>query len=75
MSNGLPQLTGKQLVAGPQALGFVIVLVRGSHHFMRDQHGHSTIVPVQLKEAIGPGLLAKIFCDCEVTRDQLREVL
>ena len=75
MSHRLPQLTGKQLVAGLQALGFEILRVRGSHHFMRDQHGHPTIVPVHSKETIGPGLLAKILRDCEVTRDQLREAL
>ncbi len=75
MSDRLPRITGKRLLAGLKALGFEVVRVRGSHHFMRDRHGHTTIVPVHSGETIGPGLLGKIMHDCEVTRQQLREVL
>ncbi len=75
MSDRLPRITGKQLLAGLEALGFEVVRVRGSHHFIRDHGGHTTIVPVHSGETIGPGLLGKILRDCEVTRGQLREVL
>ncbi len=75
MSAKLPRITGKQLLAGLQVLGFEVMRVRGSHHFMRDHDGHTTIVPVHSGETVGPGLLGKILRDCEITREQLREVL
>jgi predicted RNA binding protein YcfA (HicA-like mRNA interferase family) len=34
-----------------------------------------TVVPVHGREEIGPGLLAKILRDCELSRDELRDLL
>ena len=75
MSDRLPRITGKQLLAALQRLGFEIVRVRGSHHFLRDGEGHTTLVPVHSRETIGPGLLGKILRDCELTKERLRESL
>jgi predicted RNA binding protein YcfA (HicA-like mRNA interferase family) len=75
MSDRLPRITGKQLLAALQALGFEVVRVRGSHHFVRDREGRTTVVPVHAGEVIGPGLLGKILRDCEITRQQLGDVL
>jgi len=71
----LPGLTGKRLISALAKLGFDVIRVRGSHHFLRHPDGRSTIVPVHANETIGPGLLNKILRDCELTRDQLRNVL
>ncbi len=75
MSDKLPRITGKRLVAALERLGFEVVRVRGSHNFLRHSDGRTTIVPIHAKETIGPGLLGKILRDCEVTREELREVL
>ena len=75
MSQRLPQVTGKQLLAALAVFGFEVVRVRGSHHFLRNHDGLTTVVPVHGKETIGPGLLGKILRDCELTREQLREAL
>ncbi len=75
MSERLPRITGRQLVSALTTLGFEILSVRGSHHFLRNQDGLTTIVPVHAKETIGPGLLGKILRDCDLTREQLRDVL
>ena len=75
MTSKLPRLTGKQLVAALSRIGFEVVRVRGSHHFLRHPGGPATVVSVHAGEIIGPGLLAKILRDCEVTRDQLRDAL
>lgn len=75
MSEKLPRITGKQLLTALETIGFGVVRVRGSHHFLRHQDGRTTVVPVHGKETIGPGLLGKIMRDCEVTRGQLREAL
>lgn len=75
MSEKLPRITGKQLLTALETIGFGVVRVRGSHHFLRHQDGRTPVVPVHGKETIGPGLLGKIMRDCEVTRGQLREAL
>ena len=75
MSERLPRITGKQLIAALTSLGFEILRVRGSHHFLRNQDGLTTIVPVHARETIGPGLLGKILRDCDLTREQLRNAL
>jgi len=75
MTEKLPRVTGKQLLAALGTFGFEVVRIRGSHHFLRHQDGRTTVVPVHAKETIGPGLLAKVMRDCDVTREQLREAL
>lgn len=35
MTPNLPRLTGKELVAALARLGFQVIRVRGSHHFVR----------------------------------------
>jgi predicted RNA binding protein YcfA (HicA-like mRNA interferase family) len=70
----LPSLTGKQVVAALQVLGFEMVRTRGSHNFLRHPDGRATVVPVHSGEAIGRGL-ARILRDCEITRDDLASAL
>lgn len=68
-----PALTGKQLIRALNRFGFEVVRTRGSHRFLRHADGRSTVVPVHSGETIGPGLLAKILRDAEVSRDALHE--
>jgi predicted RNA binding protein YcfA (HicA-like mRNA interferase family) len=70
-----PQLTGRELIAALGRADFHELRVRGSHHFLRHADGRATVVPVHAGETIGPGLLAKILRDCELTRDALLELL
>ena len=74
MSTKRPVLTGKQLIRALGRIGFEVVRVRGSHHFLRHADGRATVVPVLGKEAIGPGLLGKILHDCRLTRKDLARV-
>ncbi len=71
----LPRLTGKNVIAALQQMDFEVVRVKGSHHFLRHSDGRVTVVPVHAGETIGPGLLAKILRDCELSRDQLLALL
>lgn len=70
-----PSLTGKDLLAVLRKSGFEVLRVKGSHHFIRHADGRSTVVPVHSGETIGPGLLAKILRDCELTREQFLALL
>ena len=70
-----PSLTGKKLVSVLTNAGFELLRVKGSHHFLHHSDGRSTVVPVHSNETIGPGLLAKILRDCDLTREKLQKLL
>lgn len=71
----LPALTGKRLIAALSRAGFEVVRVRGSHRILKHADGRTTVIPVHTGESIGPGLLAAILRDCELSRSQLRGLL
>ena len=75
MTPKLPRLTGKDLLAALGRLGFQLVRIRGSHHFVRHPDGRQTVVPVHAGEGLGPGLMNKILHECEVSREELTRVL
>ena len=71
----LPRLRGREVVAALRRAGFVILRVKGSHHFLQHPDGRRTVVPVHSGETIGPGLLNKILRDIELTAEQFAEYL
>lgn len=71
----LPGLTGRQLITVLAKAGFQAVRTRGSHHFLRHPDGRTTVIPLHAGETIGPGLLAKILRDCELSREKLLDLL
>lgn len=68
-------VTGKALILALRKAGFMVQRVKGSHHFLRHPDGRTTVVPVHAGEALGPGLLAKVLRDVELTRDDLEDLL
>jgi predicted RNA binding protein YcfA (HicA-like mRNA interferase family) len=54
---------------------FLLIRVKGSHHFVQHADGRSTVVPIHTGETIGPGLISKILRDCELTREQLQKFI
>jgi predicted RNA binding protein YcfA (HicA-like mRNA interferase family) len=71
----LPRLTGKEVISALRKLGFDLVRIKGSHHFIRHPDGRATVVPVHQGEIIGPGLMSKILNNCEITAEDLRTEL
>jgi len=71
----LPRITGQQLITALVKAGFQVIRIRGSHHFLEHPDGRRTVIPMHRGETIGPGLLSKILRDCEMTRDELHELL
>jgi predicted RNA binding protein YcfA (HicA-like mRNA interferase family) len=72
MTPKLPRVTGKELLTALGKLGFQVIRVRGSHHFVKHTDGRRTVVPVHPGETLGPGLLNSILRDVELTREELR---
>ena len=64
---------GVQLLKALRRLGFELIRIKGSHHFLRHPDGRCTVVPVHRGETIGRGLMAQILRDCEITRDELQQ--
>jgi predicted RNA binding protein YcfA (HicA-like mRNA interferase family) len=70
-----PSVTGGRLMKALGRLGFEIIRSRVSHHFLRHHDGRCTVVAVHRGETVGRGLMAQILRDCEITREELQEVL
>lgn len=71
----LPRITGRRLMGALHKAGFQEIRVKGSHHFLRHSDGRCTVVPVHRSEVIGPGLLSKILRDCDMSREELLDLL
>jgi len=68
-----PALNGPQLIKALRRLGFDLIRIKGSHHFLRHPDGRCTVVPVHRGETIGCGLVAQILRDCEITREDIQK--
>ena len=71
----LPRPTGAELVRALGKVGFVVVRIKGSHHFLQHPDRRATVVPVHAGETLGPGLVSKILRDTELDRDELISLL
>ena len=69
------RVTGKELIRALEKVGFEVIRIQGSHHRLRHTDGRVTTVPVHAGETIGPGLLGQILHDCELTHEQLEDVV
>jgi predicted RNA binding protein YcfA (HicA-like mRNA interferase family) len=70
-----PSVKGRDLISALRGEGFVVIRVKGSHHFIRHSDGRATVIPVHAGETLGPGLLASILRDLKLTREQLQKLL
>ena len=71
----LPSLTGKEIIAAISKAGFEVIRVRGSHHILVHSDGRRTVVPVHAGETIGTGLMTQILRDCQLDREEFRNLL
>ena len=63
-----PALSGKAIIDVLKKNGFAVKRQKGSHVFLAHPDGRATVVPIHAGEAIGPGLLAKILRDTELSK-------
>ncbi len=72
----LPMLRAHELIKVLGRLGFEIVRQKGSHAFLRNKEGKTTIIPVHPTEAIDRGLLNKIIKkDLGISREEFMKYL
>lgn len=73
--SAFPSVSGAQLIKALRKLGFEVIRIKGSHHFLRHADGRGTVVPAHRGETIGRGLLAQILRDCDISREELQAEL
>jgi predicted RNA binding protein YcfA (HicA-like mRNA interferase family) len=71
----LPSLTGKEVITALGKAGFEVAKVRGSHHILIHSDGRRTVVPVHSGETIGTGLMTQILRDCQLDKEDFRNLL
>jgi len=71
----VPRLKGREVIGALKRVGFEIIRIKGSHHFLRHPDGRVTTVPVHAGEVIGIGLLMKILKDVDMDVEQFRSLL
>lgn len=71
----LPSLTGIEIIKALQKIGFTVARVKGSHHIVIHSDGRRTVVPIHSGENIGAGLLSQILRDCQLTKDEFKNLL
>lgn len=71
----LPSLTGREVIVALRQAGFEVIRIRGGHHFCQHEDGRCTVVPVHAGETLGIGLMSQILRDCQLSRDEFRELL
>ena len=69
------RVTGKELIRALKTVGFEVVRTQGNHHRLRHSDSRVTTVPVHAGETIGHGLLRQILRDCDLTHEQLDDLL
>lgn len=57
----MPRITGAELVSALRNVGFVVIRIKGSHHFLRHDDGRATVIPVHSGETIGPDCCIGFF--------------
>lgn len=67
-------LSGKELISILKKLGFKVIRIKGSHHFLLHEDGRATTVPVHNNETIGIGLMMKILKDVDISRNELQKL-
>ncbi|WP_428004919.1 type II toxin-antitoxin system HicA family toxin [Athalassotoga sp.] len=67
MSSQLPRISGSDMVDFLKSKGFSVVRIRGSHHVLKNNNGKIVVVPVHLKETLGPGIIVAILRQSEIS--------
>jgi predicted RNA binding protein YcfA (HicA-like mRNA interferase family) len=71
----LPQLTAKELIKILQKKGFIVTRQTGSHMFLKNENGLTTVVPNHPGEKLDRGLLNKILKrDVQISREEFMQI-
>lgn len=76
MSSKVPRITGEQAVRAFCKLGYTVVRISGSHHYLRHpQKKVALSIPVHKGHTLGVGLLSSKIKDAGLTVEEFLEIL
>lgn len=75
MSDRLPRLTAREIIAVLHKVGFVLSRQSGSHKIFINQNGKRATVPFHNGKVLHPKVLKSILRDANIGVDQLKELL
>lgn len=70
MSDKLPVLKAREVIAVLEEAGFQFIRQKGSHAIYAHSDGRVTEVPMHRGEDMGRGLLRKIIRDMKISREE-----
>lgn len=72
----LPQLGANELIKILEKIGFEVLRQKGSHVFLKNKDGRTTVIPNHPGEKVDTGLLNKILKkDVQITKEEFEELL
>jgi predicted RNA binding protein YcfA (HicA-like mRNA interferase family) len=72
----LPRVAGKEVMAAIQRSGYILVHVRGSHHYLEPPGGGPYVtIPIHAGKTLKPKTLKSILDQAGMTVDELRALL
>ena len=72
----LPQLSANELIKILEKIGFKILRQKGSHVFLKNDDGRTTVIPNHPGEKLDRGLLNKILRkDIQIDRKKFKELV
>jgi predicted RNA binding protein YcfA (HicA-like mRNA interferase family) len=68
-------ISGKGMVKILKSIGFELIRVRGSHHFLENKEdGSVTTVPVHNGEDLSIGMIKDILSDVDVSKEEYEKL-
>jgi predicted RNA binding protein YcfA (HicA-like mRNA interferase family) len=72
----LPRTTGEKVIKALKKTGFVVVGIRGSHHYLHHaERGTIVTVPVHSGKTLAPKTLQTILSQAGISQDEFRKLL
>ena len=72
----VPQLTAIELVKILRKIGLEVIRQQGSHMFLKNNNGRTTVIPNHPGEKLDRGLLNKILKkDIQISREEFERLL
>ncbi len=75
MSDTLPRLTAKEIIAVLEKNGFVLSRQSGSHKIYKNNNGQRVTVPYHSGKILHPKILRSILKDADINVEKLKELL
>ncbi len=75
MSEKLPRLTAKEMIAVLEKAGFTLARQSGSHKIYINDEGKRTTVPFHSGKTLHPKIIKSIIRDANLDLETLRELL